>query len=308
MKQIASDQDTVILPEGVETTHGGPRLEVESFGMTHPGRVRPSNEDHFLIASLSKALQVLQSSLHQPSEQHSDGHGHLFLVADGMGGHRAGEQASALAIGTIEGCVLNALQGFCDLQSPETRTVLADLQQALRQADERIFEVTARHPEFRGMGTTVTMAYAVGAELYVAHVGDSRCYLLRAGKLHQLTHDHTLVDEMVRRGLLEPGQAGQHQYRHVITNAVGGHEQGIKVESRRLKLEADDVLLLSSDGLTEMVPPEEIGGLLRTEPEPRRACERLVALANERGGKDNVTVVVARFHEPRAASGGPPSA
>jgi len=296
MVQAIPPADTTPFPqEALAQGATPPRLEVDSFGVTDPGRVRTSNEDHFLIAALAKALQVQQSSLDQPTPQYSTAQGHLFMVADGMGGHRAGERASALAIGTIEGFVLNTLRGCCQLPASGDEDVLAELQGALRRADQRIFEVTARHPEFSGMGTTVTMAYILDDELFVTHVGDSRCYLLRGGKLTQLTHDHTLVEELVRRGCLGPEQAAHHQYRHVITNAVGGHEKGIRVEARTVKLQADDVLLLCSDGLTEMVPADEVAGFLQAAPDPEAACRRLVAEANERGGRDNVTVVVARF-------------
>jgi protein phosphatase len=272
-----------------------PRLRVRSFGLTDPGRVRPDNEDHFLIADLTKALYVQQSSVPQAPSQYSDERGYLLLVADGMGGHRAGGQASALAIGTIEGFVLNTLKWFVHQEGSEQRYLLGDLEKALREADRRIFQETARHPECRGMGTTLTLAYCLGPELFVAHVGDSRCYLLRGGRLKQLTHDHTLVEELVRRGALRPEDAAQHQYRHVITNAVGGHSAGVKVEPHTVDLEADDVVLLCSDGLTEMLPPERIAGILQAEPDPKPACARLVAEANAAGGKDNITVIVARF-------------
>jgi protein phosphatase len=148
-----------------------------------------------------------------------------------------------------------------------------------------------------GMGTTLTMAFVADWKLFVAHAGDSRCYLLSGGELHQLTHDHTQVAELVRAGVLSPAEASQHPYRHVITNVLGGHEPGVWVEMHKLALEAGDVLLLCSDGLTEMVPDARIAAILQEEPEPRRACERLVAEANEQGGKDNVTALVACFQE-----------
>jgi len=180
MVQATPQADTLPLPRETRAREAtAPRLGVDSFGVTDPGRVRTSNEDHFLIAALAKALQVQQTSLDQPTPQYSTAQGHLFLVADGMGGHRAGERASALAIGTIEGFVLNTLRGCGQLQAADDEDVLAELQSALRRADQRIFEVTARHPEYSGMGTTVTMAYHLDVELFVTQVGDSRGYLLR---------------------------------------------------------------------------------------------------------------------------------
>jgi PPM family protein phosphatase len=145
------------------------------------------------------------------------------------------------------------------------------------------------------MGTTVTIAYSVGSRLFVVHVGDSRCYLLRGGKLHRLTHDHTVVAEMISRGVLKPEEAARHHLRHVITNVVGGNDQGVQVECHRVELEANDMLLVCSDGLTEMVPDERIVAVLQANRDPQKVCERLVAEANENGGKDNITVIAACF-------------
>jgi protein phosphatase len=143
------------------------------------------------------------------------------------------------------------------------------------------------------MGTTLTLAFVLENELFVAHVGDSRCYLLRGGLLYRLTRDHTLVAEMVRQGLLDPEEAARHNFRHVITNVVGGADPGVQVEMHELPLEAGDRLLLCSDGLTEMVPEEEILALLGGASDPAAACDRLIERANDHGGRDNVTAVAA---------------
>jgi serine/threonine protein phosphatase PrpC len=270
-------------------------LAVRTFGLTDPGRVRPSNEDQFLVAELTKAMRVQYASLPQPKTQYAEERGYLFIVADGMGGHAAGEQASALAVQSIEAFALNTLKWFFRLKGAEDQDILKEFQTALQQADATVCREAAQHPELAGMGTTVTIAYSVGSRLFLVHVGDSRCYLFRGSQLHRLTHDHTLVEEMIQRGQIQPEEAAHHRLRHVITNAVGGHEPGVKVECHRLELEPDDTLLLCSDGLTEMVPDDRITAVLRAEQEPRTACERLVAEANELGGKDNVSVIVARF-------------
>ena len=173
--------------------------------------------------------------------------------------------------------------------------MLADFQSALGQANARVLAEAAERPELRGMGTTLTLAYSLNDVLFVAHVGDSRCYLCRHGILYRLTRDHTLVEEMVRRGALTAEEAAQHRWRHVITNAVGGDSAELKVEVHKLHLEGGDRVLLCSDGLTEMLPDEEINQVLQTEAEPEQACRRLVARANEAGGRDNITVVVAHF-------------
>jgi serine/threonine protein phosphatase PrpC len=270
-------------------------LAVRTFGLTDPGRVRPTNEDQFLVAELTKAMRVQYASLPQPKTQYAEERGYLFIVADGMGGHAAGEQASALAVQSIEAFALNTLKWFFRLKGAEDQDILKEFQTALQQADATVCREAAQHPELAGMGTTVTIAYSVGSRLFLVHVGDSRCYLFRGSQLHRLTHDHTLVEEMIQRGQIQPEEAAHHRLRHVITNAVGGHEPGVKVECHRLELEPDDTLLLCSDGLTEMVPDDRITAVLVAEHEPRTACERLVAEANELGGKDNVSVIVARF-------------
>ena len=270
-------------------------LTVKTFGMTDKGRIRPANEDHFLIAELTKAMRISQTSLPDAKTQFGEEHGHLFLVADGMGGHRGGEYASALAILAIQQFTLNTLKWFFESNKQEAQRVLSAFQTALREADVRVREEAADHQELKGMGTTVTMAYHLDAQLCVVHVGDSRAYLHRAGELHQLTRDHTFVADMVRSGAIQEEEAAQHRFRHVITNVVGGNEAGVKVEAHALEVQAGDRLLLCSDGLTEMLTDDAITATLRTEPEPESACARLVAQANDAGGRDNVTVLIVRF-------------
>ena len=268
---------------------------VRSFGLTDPGRVRPGNEDQFVIVELARTMSVHQTSVPQARAQYSSHRGHLFLVADGMGGHHAGEVASALSVVTVEGFLLNSLKRLFHMETPEEQHVLKEFQSALLQADARIFAEASRHPEMIGMGTTLTLAFAVDWRLLIAHAGDSRCYLLSGGEFNQLTQDHTVVADMVRQGTLSAEGASRHPSRHVITNVLGGREPGVVVEMHKLDLEAGDTVLLCSDGLTQMVPDARIAAILQAETEPRRACERLVAEANDRGGKDNITVVVACF-------------
>ena len=145
------------------------------------------------------------------------------------------------------------------------------------------------------MGTTLTLAFAVNWRLFVAHAGDSRCYLRSSGKLRQLTQDHTVIAELARRGAISPDAAASHPLRHAMTNFLGGREPGVRVEVNAFDLHPDDILLLCSGGLTEMVPEQTVAAILDAETDPEQACKRLVAEANQRGGKDNVTVVVARF-------------
>lgn len=283
------DVDTVSLPES------RPPLAVRSFGLTDAGRVRTANQDQFLIGTLLKALQVHQTSLPRPKVQHGRDRSDLFVIADGMGGHAGGEQASALAIDSVEAFVLESFKWFAQLRGKEEDKVLADFKSAVGQANAQVFAEAAEHPELRGMATTLTLAYSLNDVLFVAHVGDSRCYLCRRGVLYRLTCDHTLVEDMVRAGALTAEEAESHRWRHVVTNAVGGDSVQVKVEVHKVHLEAEDVVLLCSDGLTNMVPDEEIACILQAEADPERAGRQLVARANEAGGKDNITVVIARY-------------
>jgi protein phosphatase len=270
-------------------------LHVQSFGATDVGRHRKTNEDQFVTAALMRALWVEQSSLPQSTVQYADGRGHVFIVADGMGGAAGGETASALAVGAIEGFLLNALGWVLALGTSDDAEVLRDFKSALRSADACVYAAAAHDPGLRGMGTTVTMAYSIDADLFVAHVGDSRCYFLRNGVLRCLTRDDTLVQQMVDGGLLSPANAAQHESRHVITNVVGGPTRGIQVQVHRLRLEPGDTVLLCTDGLSGMLPDDRIAVTLAASPDPKAACEQLIQLANEQGGEDNVTVIVASY-------------
>ena len=272
-----------------------PTLAVKAFGITDTGKVRATNEDQFLIAELTKAMRVWQTSLPEPKVQVGEERAHLFLVADGMGGHRAGERASALAVVAIEQFTLNSFKWFLGSNSADAQRVLAQFQSALSQADAQILDAAADDPELRGMGTTVTMAFHLGTQLCVVHVGDSRAYLYRDGELLQLTQDHTLMADMMRSGALRPDQVAGHRFRHVITNVVGGEELGVSVEARALEVQAGDRLLLCSDGLTEMVTNDTIAATLDAEPTPELAAKQLLAQANESGGRDNITLLIVRF-------------
>lgn len=270
-------------------------VAVRSFGLSDRGRVRPSNEDHFLIAELVRTLWIHHSSVPQAPTQLGRSRGHIFLVADGMGGHQAGEVASALSVAAIEGFLLHLLRRFSNLQASDDQTILRDFQAALRQADARIFEEAAEHPEYTGMGTTLTLAFCSGWNLFVVHAGDSRCYLFHGGALRQLTTDHTVAAELARQGAIRPEEVRGHRFQHMVTNVLGGNDPGVRAEVHKLELAAGDVLLLCSDGLTDMLRDDRITAILGAEADPRVTCEKLVAEANAAGGRDNITAVVARF-------------
>ena len=258
-------------------------LSATAFGLTDPGKVRQSNEDQFLIAELSKRMQVWQTSLPEPQLQVGEDRAHLFLVADGMGGHSAGERASTIAVAAIEQFTLNTFRWFFAADSPARRKCSRSSRSALSQADAKIVEEAAENPELHGMGTTLTMAFQLGSQLCIVHVGDSRAYMYRAGQLHQLTQDHTLVAEMVQSGAIQQEQVASHHLRHVITNVVGGPNPGVTVEARAFEVQVGDRLLLCSDGLTEMVTNEVIIAALDQHTGPEDAARALLTQANENG-------------------------
>jgi protein phosphatase len=286
---LADDEATAHRPGAAEA------LAVTAHGQTDPGLKRPNNEDQFLIAELGSALRVRETSLRQASVRLGRPRGWLLVVADGVGGMAGGAAASALAVGVVEQVVLDTINWCVRVQGGDAPP--APFERALAAADGRVRCEGRRRPELHGMGTTLTLAYIDQREAFIAHVGDSRCYLLRSGVLNRLTRDHTLVEELVLRGVLRPDQAARHNLRNVIVNVVGGNEDGVKAEVHRVPLRPGDRLLLCSDGLTEMVPDDEIQSILNVACDPDHASRRLVERANENGGRDNITVVVAQFDE-----------
>ena len=254
-------------------------MQIVSGGVTDLGRVRSNNEDSFRIV--------------EPLN--------LFILSDGMGGEAHGEIASSLAVDTIEK-ICSSSKGDAQITLNGTATSenwsepTRVLQNAVFQANFSIYQSSQEHPEQRGMGATLTAGWINGSKLSLAHVGDSRAYLLRTGNLQQLTNDHSLVAEQVRRGIITPQQAEESEMQSVLLRALGAHPE-VDVDLDEFDLFPRDVLLLCSDGLTRMVIEPEIAGTLQAETDPEKAAQKLVDLANERGGLDNVTVIVARLQD-----------
>jgi serine/threonine protein phosphatase PrpC len=216
----------------------------------------------------------------------------FFAVADGMGGAKAGEVASALAAGAFEGETHSG-------EAPE-----AQLVRILREANRRIYDLASSDDSHRGMGTTLTAAMVHGDEVSIGHVGDSRAYLLRDGKLDQLTRDHSLVAELERSGQISPEAAEHHPQRSIITRALGP-EPDVQVDTFTLTARDGDVLLISSDGLTSMISDDEVSSILRSGGELDAAADGLVRAANQSGGRDNITVVLFRLAEAEDAAPSP---
>ncbi len=278
-----------------------PDLYVTISTRTDPGMTRDHNEDTFLVANLSTGRTHVDSvAVTEPVGER----GHLFLVADGMGGAAAGELASSMAADLIFGH-LSQVWAHDAEQTPERFTFL--LKEAVSLANLQINTYAGAHPEFRGMGTTATVAGVLGNLLYVAQVGDSRAYLVRDGEAVQLTKDQSLTQRLVDAGEMTEEQAERSERRNIILQALGP-DPHIRVELTWHELRQGDTLVLCSDGLSGQVRREEIARAVTVDTtELGGVTEALIATANERGGPDNITVVVARF-EGAALSGPPESA
>lgn len=225
---------------------------------THIGNVRPSNQDALLVI---------------PGK-----HG-LYGVADGMGGHKAGDVASRMAAELLP------------QRLGKGRPNESKLRRAVEEVNERIFDAQASDPDLNGMGTTLTVIWEDDKRVLLGHVGDSRAYLLRGGEISQISMDHSMVGDMVRKGLLTPEQAQRHPYRNVITRALGASAD-IQVDVETLEKRAGDQYLICSDGLSEYVRPEEMRDILLALP-MEQAADRLLAMALDGGGRDNVSLVIA---------------
>ena len=251
------------------------RMEVSAHGLTHVGRQRQHNEDAFLVESGAK----------------------LFLVADGMGGHAAGEIASRIAVDSISEFILHTKEddgtwphAYDEHYTRTTNRLMA----ALRMANQRVLEAMKKDARLRGMGTTVVACMADDEKMSVAHVGDSRAYLIREGQLSRITNDHSWVFEQVQAGMLTEAEAEKHPLRNVITRALGGALQ-VTPDASEISAQKGDVFLLCSDGLTGMVPENEILRVMTANASDlQKACQQLIDAANERGGLDNVTAVLVR--------------
>jgi len=212
-----------------------------------------------------------------------------------MGGHAAGDRASTIAVDTVTNYVLNLMPWFFRLDASHSGELREELRALFEECQARVRAFGDRDAESRGMGTTLTMAYVLWPNAYVVHVGDSRCYLLREDRLEQITRDHTIHQQLVDGGALKAGEAEDHRISHILWNAIAGADDSLNPDVHRARLDLGDTLLLATDGLTKHVPDPEILAILRVEGSAEFKANRLVGAANDAGGSDNVTVVVARF-------------
>ena len=234
------------------------------YAMTDIGKMRPINEDSFYL----------------PRE-----HEPFCAVADGMGGHNAGEVASAMAI-----------QAFADSMRKSKKVNATAIHEAVLRANTEVFEESRRDPSKCGMGTTFTALVADGRRIHIAHVGDSRAYLIHLGSISRVTQDHTLVEEMVLQGLITEREARVHPKRNLITRALGTSES-VEVDLIQLDVRPDEVLLLCSDGLSNYVPEHEMLRVVTGEGDWSEKLKSLIHSALNAGGSDNITAMIATFEE-----------
>jgi serine/threonine protein phosphatase PrpC len=253
-------------------------MQLEIGSTTDIGRVRKNNED------TCRVLVELK----------------LFIISDGMGGESHGELASAIAGDTITAhCSANsedASAPYGEVLRPDLSERTNRLARAVRLANRRIYEVSLDNPLLRGMGATVVTAWLEGARLSLVHVGDSRAYLLRSGVLKRLTLDHTVVAEQVRLGLIKPEESHLSKMQNVLIRVLGVQEQ-VELDATECVLLSNDIVLLCTDGLTRMVEDSEIARMLLESSDAQTSADRLVLLANEHGGEDNVSVIVVHVGE-----------
>ena len=256
-------------------------MKVTIKAATDIGKVRDHNEDSFLTLGGKSSPRGFDA---------------LLVVADGMGGHAAGEVASQMTVDGIKRMLASE-----DLESPdlEGNAFGAFLGKVLESVNQEVWEA-GQTPEKQGMGTTCTLAAIRGDQFFLAHIGDSRAYLLRDGELHQVSTDHSWVEEAVAMGTLTREEARVHPNRNVITRAIGLDQQ-VKVDTSSMPLANGDLILLCSDGLNSMIPDDEIERILK-ESAPKQVCQALIDAANGQGGHDNTTVVVATIGSARKST------
>jgi protein phosphatase len=297
---------TVQMPPGARPRDD----ELDLFGLTHPGKVRKENQDHFLLATMHRQLVVHGTSLpdsdwlQRPSQRLAT----VMLVADGVGGGVAGGEASRLAAETVARYTRGAMQCFHTAGTEDEHEFHAALRSAALEAHETVrAEAEGRgegagQPGARGFATTLTLAIAVWPWMYVVQVGDSRCYLFNHGTLTQITRDQTVAQDLVDAGVLPADRAADSPLSHVLASSIGG--PAALPEVSRVDIERRGcVVLLCSDGLTKHVENAEIGELMQTMQSSEQLSRDLLDLALQRGGSDNITVIAARARLPAGNMG-----
>jgi protein phosphatase len=269
--------------------------ELDLFGLTHPGKVRPENQDHFLLGTVNPQVVIHGTSLPEPDNLplRGDRLATIMLVADGVGSGSGGGEASRLATESITRYVSSSLRCYHSAGSSAEEEFFDALRQAALEAHSTVRTEAAGRPDGLRMATTLTLGIAVWPWLYVVQVGDSRCYVHKDGVLRRTTRDQTMAQDLVDRGALPPERQAASPFSHVLVSAIGGEEA--KPEVTRVDIRKRGcVVLLCSDGLTKHVSDEEICARIDAMESSEQVCRELLDLALERGGSDNITVLAGR--------------
>ena len=266
---------------------------LDVYGLTHPGLVRQTNEDHFLVCSLQKIMQVHSTSLpDSPLLTQSERLAFLALVADGVGGANAGEEASRIALEHVTRYVEKSLQTYYTGDPDDDDAFMHELEDAALKVHAEIAAEGEGDRARRGMATTLTLWLGVGSNAYLLQVGDSRCYILRHGELIQISRDQTMAEEFVEQGVFGRTDAAYKRWSNVLSSAIGGAQAAPTVT--RVTQSVGSVGLMCSDGLTRNVPDERIRERLLAMTSSRAACEALLQDALDAGGEDNITIIIGR--------------
>lgn len=277
-------------------------IRVDVAALSDPGQTRPNNEDQFFVSKLTRSMETVLTSLAPGDVPHrADEVGYVMVIADGMGGHAAGEVASRMAITALMALGLEIPDWIFKLDQQQLVEIQERARKTIQQVGQLLTRQGRQHAMLNGMGSTLTAARTIGRDLLIAHVGDSRAYLLRAHKLMRLTKDHTYAQLLVDIGQLEAAGASESRLSHVLTNVLGGSDEEVFVDIDVVELEDGDRLLLCSDGLTDVLDDAAIAAVLEEKFSSSDACASLITEALACGARDNVTVIVAAYAIPQAA-------
>ena len=275
--------------------------ELDLFGLTHPGNVRTENQDHFLVCTVHQEVIVHGTSLPNVDELPLRGErlASLFLVADGVGGGEGGKDAARIAAETVTRYVTSTLRSYHAAGTSDESKLLESLRAAALEAHQAVRAEAASRPEPRAMATTLTLGLTVWPWLYVVQLGDSRCYYYWNGKVHQVTRDQTIGQDLVDQGLLPRERLPASPFKDVLSSAAGADEALPEVSRVRID-RAGSALFFCTDGLTKHVSDDEIAAETKEHSRSEDVCRALLDLALERGGTDNITMVIGRRRQPES--------
>lgn len=295
-----SSEDTLDFfpPEDPKSRFFGPpstAVEVDVGAVSDVGNVRSNNEDHFAVVRRRRSRTVLLSNLPKSDLQDVDEDAYALVVADGMGGEVFGELASRLAIRTAGELGVSEIKWALKMNDAEAREMVEKLETYAHLLHEELIRQGEDDPQLQGMGTTLTAAYSTGVNAFLAHIGDSRAFLFRNGQLQRLTRDHTLAQEMLDAGADDLSASQIRWMSRVLTNSLSTRKQPLHTDVIQIRLQDQDRLMLCTDGLSDLVTEDQMALVLSEKISSQEASEKLVNLALEAGGNDNVTVIVAHY-------------